>query len=102
MTGDEEAPTDEALDAFVHAAIRDWQSLRVTPPVMAMLEYAAKITKTPAACNAADVDGLRQLGWSDSAIHDAVQVIGYFNYINRIADALGVEPEPEFKNWGAT
>jgi hypothetical protein len=32
-------------------------------------------------------------------IHDAVQVIAYFNYINRVADALGVDPEPGIRAW---
>ncbi len=36
---------------------------------------------------------LRGQGFSDTAIHDAVQVISYFNYINRVADALGVDLE---------
>ena len=40
-----------------------------------------------------DVEALRELGLDDRAIHDATQVISYFNYINRIADGLGVEPE---------
>lgn len=39
----------------------------------------------------ADSDTLRAEGWSDKDIHDATQVIAYFNYINRVADALGVE-----------
>jgi len=38
---------------------------------------------------------LRKLGLTDRDILDAVQVIAYFNYINRIANALGVDPEPE-------
>jgi alkylhydroperoxidase family enzyme len=41
------------------------------------------------------VDALRALGWSDRAIHDAAQVTAYFNYINRIADGLGVDLEPD-------
>lgn len=40
-----------------------------------------------------DVERLTDLGWSDTAIHDAAQVIGYFNYINRIADGLGIDLE---------
>jgi len=32
-----------------------------------------------------------RVGWTDEDIHDATQVIAYFNYINRIADALGVQ-----------
>jgi alkylhydroperoxidase family enzyme len=41
---------------------------------------------------------LRAAGWSDAAILEAVEVIGFFNYYNRLADALGVEPEPEWKS----
>lgn len=48
----------------------------------------------------ADLDALRAHGFDDTAIHDATQVIGYFNYINRIADALGVEPEDFIQPWG--
>ena len=49
----------------------------------------------------ADIAALRESGWGDEDIHDAAQVVSYFNYINRIADSLGVDPEPEFRNWGA-
>jgi alkylhydroperoxidase family enzyme len=42
-----------------------------------------------------DVDELRRAGLADSAIHDAAAVVAYFNYINRIADALDVDLEPE-------
>ena len=44
----------------------------------------------------ADVDGLRSQGLDDEAIHDAIQVIAYFNYINRVAEAVGIGPEPEW------
>lgn len=43
------------------------------------------------------VRGLREAGLDDRAILDAVQVIGYFNYINRLVEALGVEPEDFMK-----
>lgn len=48
----------------------------------------------------ADIQTLRELGLDDVAIHDATQVISYFNYINRIADALGVERETWIQPWG--
>ncbi len=48
----------------------------------------------------ADIDQLRAVGLDDVAIHDATQIIGYFNYINRVADALGVEREEFIQNWG--
>jgi alkylhydroperoxidase family enzyme len=43
------------------------------------------------------VDALRAIGASDEEIHSTVQVCSYFNYINRVADALGVDLEPEMK-----
>ncbi|MBW3664988.1 MAG: hypothetical protein KY469_17980 [Actinobacteria bacterium] len=64
------------------------------PATRALLEYADKLTRTPGACSRADVDVLRGVGWSDAAISDCAQVCSYFNYINRIADGLGVDDEP--------
>ena len=49
---------------------------------------------------AADVGALRKTGLDDVAIHDATQVIAYFNYINRVTDALGVEREDFIQPWG--
>ena len=51
------------------------------------------MTLAPSEMSWADVEGLRGQGFTDEAIHDAVQVVSYFNYINRVADALGVDPE---------
>ena len=45
---------------------------------------------------AADTDELRAHGWDYTAIHDAIQVIAYFNYINRVAEGIGIGPEPEW------
>ena len=41
----------------------------------------------------------REVAEADIAIHDATQIIGYFNYINRIADALGVEVDTFIRPW---
>ena len=62
-------------------------------PTQALLEFAEKLTLRPSYMSPGDLDLLRRQGFSDTAIHDAVQVISYFNYINRVADALGVDLE---------
>jgi hypothetical protein len=63
-----------------------------------------RVTRTPAAVRRREVESLRKFGLTDRDILDAVEVISYFNYINRVADALGIDPEPEmreaFKRWG--
>jgi len=63
----------------------------------ALCEFAEKITRTPADIRSSDLDALRARGLSDCDIVDAVQVISYFSYINRVADALGIDPEPEMQ-----
>jgi uncharacterized peroxidase-related enzyme len=57
--------------------------------------FAEKLTRTPAAMTRADLALLREHGFDDRAIHDATQVVAYFNSINRVADALDVDLEPD-------
>ena len=51
----------------------------------------------PSEVGAEDAEGLRAHGLDDAAIHDAIQVIAYFNYINRVAEGVGTDREPD---WG--
>lgn len=67
-----------------------------------MLDYVEKLTRAPASVTRADVDALRAHGFDDRMIHDAAAVTGYFAFVNRLADGLGIEleaywdePEPE-------
>jgi uncharacterized peroxidase-related enzyme len=71
----------------------DWRAAGLDAPTLALMEYSDKLTRTPADMAHADIEGLRAHGFSDRAINDAVQVCSYFNYINRIADGLGIVPE---------
>ena len=73
----------------------DYRAAELTAVDRALCDHAIKLTRTPAAVDPSDLDHLRKLGLSDRAIHDATQVISFFNYINRIADGLGVDLEPE-------
>lgn len=76
---------------------RDYRQAKLTPRQRALCELAEKVTRTPADMRPEDLDPLRVQALSDRDILDAVQVISYFSYINRIADALGVDPEPEMR-----
>jgi len=72
-----------------------WQSAPLNEKEQALCAYATKLTATPKDMVEDDVILLRNLGWSDLEIHDACQVIAYFNYVNRLADGLGVDLENE-------
>ena len=85
----------------MHAVVRDWKTAPLEPPERALCELAEKLTQEPAAMRPGDLDRLREQGFEDRAIHDAVQIIGYFNLMTRVAEGLGVEPESFIAPWGA-
>jgi len=78
---------------------RDWRTAELSEADRALCAYAEKLTREPGAMAEADVAALRAAGFDAAAIHDAAQVIGYFNYINRVADGLGIDPEPGIRAW---
>lgn len=59
----------------------------------AIVEYSLKITKTPSKMTKDDVETLRKIGLTDEAILNVVMVNGYFAFVNRMADGLGIELE---------
>ncbi|MCI0694393.1 peroxidase [candidate division KSB1 bacterium] len=73
--------------------IADYQQAEISTADRAMLDYAVKLTREPAAITQADVDALRHVGFSDAAILDICQVTAYYAFVNRLADGLGVELE---------
>lgn len=75
--------------------VAGWEQAVLAPEEQALCAYADKLTRTPGAMVEGDVERLRAAGWDDRAIHDACQVVAYFNYVNRLADGLGVAPEGE-------
>ena len=63
---------------------------------LAICRYSEKLTLSPKDMTEADLNPLKEVGFTDEDILDLVQVISYFNYINRIADAVGVPPEADW------
>jgi uncharacterized peroxidase-related enzyme len=61
-----------------------------------MLEFSEKLTRTPWEMKEADVAGLRGHGLSDEQILAVVLVAAFFNVATRVADALGIELDPQF------
>ena len=76
---------------------RDWKTANLSKEDKTLCLWAEKLTLAPGKTDQLDVHNLEVAGFSQSAISDAAQVIGYFNYINRVADGLGVDLEPEME-----
>lgn len=79
--------------SLVEAVKTDWTHAALPESDRALMAFAVALTRTPAAMSPAHLDRLRAAGFDDRGISDAVQVISYFNYINRVADGLGVDLE---------
>jgi uncharacterized peroxidase-related enzyme len=62
-----------------------------------MLDFAVKLTVDQSEMRREDVERLRAAGFDDPAILDIVQVTALFNYYTRIADAVGIDPEPDWE-----
>ena len=92
---------DEEADALVHQVVTDWRQAALAPADQALCEHSAKLTGGQVHVTPGDLEDLRAAGLDDRAIHDATQVIAFFNYITRVADGLGVESESFIRQWGA-
>ncbi len=75
----------------------DFRAAGLSDRQRALCEFAEKLSLRPSAMQRKDLESLRSAGLGDEEVLDTVQVVSYFNYINRIADALGVDPEPEME-----
>jgi alkylhydroperoxidase family enzyme len=63
-------------------------------PERAMVEYVVQLTKDATKISRANHERLREVGFDDKAILQITLIASWFNYINRVADSLGVGREP--------
>ena len=75
--------------------MHDCTQVDLDPQTRGMLDFAVKLTRAPTTMEEADVQGLRSLGLSDEQILSVVLITCTFNFMDRLADGLGVEPRPE-------
>ena len=81
MTGDNE---------FVAQIRTDPEAAELSERERAIVRFAERMTRTPAAIGPDDLEALRAVGLDDRGISQAAAIAGFFNYVNRMADALGV------------
>jgi uncharacterized peroxidase-related enzyme len=77
-------------EALVEALQRDYRTASITEQERVMCDYVVKLTKDATQCSPADHEKLRAAGFNDKGILQITLIASWFNYINRVADALGV------------
>lgn len=80
-------------EALLGHLVRDHRSAELSLADRMMLDYALKLTRTPAEIGEEDITCLRASGFDDRGIHDLCAIVAYYAFVNRIADGLGVELE---------
>ena len=77
--------------------MHDYRKASLSPRERALCDFAVRLTTLAAEIDETDIEALRAEGLSDPEISDAIQVIGYFNYVTRVADGVGIDDEPEWR-----
>jgi alkylhydroperoxidase family enzyme len=78
---------------MVRALETDYTQAPITAEERVMVDYVVKVTKDATTVSPVDHERLRQNGFDDKAILQITLIASWFNYINRVADALGVGRE---------
>jgi len=80
-------------DSLVHELRTDPRTAPLDARSRVFVDYALKLTLSPRMMRLDDVTPLRDAGLSDACIHDLNAVTAYFNFVNRVAQGLGLELE---------
>ena len=78
------------------AIVMNYRVAKITDKQRAMLDFAVKLTDSPATMGESDREGLRQAGWGERDIFDIASVAGFFNMTNRVAAAVEMNPNEEY------
>ena len=85
---------------FVDHLLSNYRYAALERADRAMLDFAVKLTRTPDQCSERDVDALRRAGFSDEDILHITELTAIFNYNGRVANGLGLLPNPEYHSLG--
>jgi uncharacterized peroxidase-related enzyme len=75
---------------MVEALEKDYKSAPISEQERVMLDYVVQLTRDSTRISPADHERLRAVGFDDKGILQITLIASWFNYINRVADALGV------------
>jgi alkylhydroperoxidase family enzyme len=79
--------------ALVAALVEDYEHAPLTAAERGMLDFVTQLTRDATRLGPPDLERLRELGFDDRGILQITLIASWFNYINRVADALGVGRE---------
>jgi alkylhydroperoxidase family enzyme len=79
---------------LVQAVLRDYQTAPLSVAERALFRFVDKVNRASTTITREDIDGLKQSGWLEEAIYDAITVCALFNFYNRWIDATGVHDMP--------
>lgn len=80
--------------SLVRALVEDYEGAPLSPADRAMLDYVGVVTKDATRVTPEDHRRLRDAGFDDRGILQITLIAAWFNYINRVADALGIGRGP--------
>jgi uncharacterized peroxidase-related enzyme len=75
---------------LIEALETDYTTAPITEQERVMVDYVVKLTKDATKVWKDDIEGLRSVGFDDRGILQITLIAAWFNYINRVADSLGV------------
>ncbi len=74
----------------------DYKRADLSPKMMAVLDYAVKLTVEPRECSALDIAHLQSFGLTTEEVWDVIEIAAMYNFTNRMAHATGMMPNPEY------
>jgi uncharacterized peroxidase-related enzyme len=89
-------------EELVKGLREDYRNVSLDEKTRAILDYAVKLTIKPHSVKAEDVQNLKNVGCDDVEVLDICQITSYFNFVNRMAEGLGVKLEEEYVNTSNT
>ena len=84
---------------LVDALMSNYRHAKLPARERRMLDFVVKVTGASETCSESDINALRKDGWSDEDVMDIVEVTAMFNFTNRVANALGWRPNPEYHDF---
>lgn len=79
------------------ALVEDYRTAPIDPAMKQLLAFAEKMALDATQVGPEDIERLRDVGFSDRAILDAAHVTGFFSYMNRVVQALGLDAQRTLK-----